>query len=116
MSVAYIVEALFEETLRELDRQAEHELWRIGNEMSYWLRHMLMRMPCDNWRYEFDRQIAKMAREHVIVAEESCQAWIERLQEANEAAEEDARTFGSAEAVRAHMRGGNNSSAAWPTR
>jgi hypothetical protein len=104
MSVAYIVQALFEETLRELDRHAEHELWRIGNEMSYWLRHMLMRMPCDNWRYEFDRQIAKMAREHVIVAEESCQAWIERLQEANEAAEEDARTFGSAEAVRAHMR------------
>jgi hypothetical protein len=104
MSVAYVVEALFEETLRELEQRAKHELWRVGNELSYWLRRMLMEMPCDDWRGKFDRQIAKMAREHVIVAEASCRAWIERLREANEAAEEDARTMGSAEAVRAQMR------------
>jgi hypothetical protein len=72
--------------------------------MRYWLEGMLKRMPCDNWRYEFDRLIAKMAREHVFVAEESCRQWIEWLRECNEAAEEDARAMSSAEAVRALTR------------
>jgi hypothetical protein len=95
MSIADKIEALFEETLRDLDREAEFELREIGREFLQWLEKNVPLMPCDNWRYEFDRFIAKLAREHVIVAKESCREWIQWLQEVNDAARLDGRQPGS---------------------
>jgi hypothetical protein len=95
MSIAGSIEALLEEALIMLDREAEFELRAIGREFLQWLEKMVPLMPCDNWRYEFDRFIAKLAREHVIVAKESCREWIQWLQDANDAARLDGRQPGS---------------------
>jgi hypothetical protein len=89
MSTAYLVKELIEETLREIDQRTQIELTFIGREFLHWLDRVLQRMPCDRWRDDFDWFVAKLQRDHVILAKNSYDAWVQWLCEENESAKQD---------------------------